>query len=200
MKLTWRRPNDRRRSGESASWGYWWAYGVECSSRLRKVAAACADFVLPPLCVACNVPLASHDALCPGCWSQIDFIRPPLCDRLGLPMPFDTGGVMISAMAAADPPDFDRARAVARFDGIMRALIHDLKFRDRHYSKRCSGDGWRKRVRSCSPRGFSCPYRLRGSADHRRFNQAAILANEIARQNRHHGPLALQRRRTPRPR
>ena len=46
---------------------------------------------------------------------------------------------MISATAAADPPDYDRARAVARFDGVMRALVHDLKFRDRHDSRRLFG-------------------------------------------------------------
>ena len=46
---------------------------------------------------------------------------------------------MISAAAAADPPDYDRARAVARFDGVMRELVHDLKFRDRHDARRLFG-------------------------------------------------------------
>ncbi len=170
-------------------------------SGLRKVAAACADFVLPPLCVACHVPLASHDALCPACWSKVDFIRPPLCDRLGLPMPFDTGGVMISAIAAADPPDYDRARAVARYDGIMRALIHDLKFRDRHDSRRLLGR-WLAEAGAELLAGADILVpvpltRMRLIA--RRFNQAAILANEVTRRTGLLSfPLALQRtRRTP---
>jgi hypothetical protein len=41
-------------------------------------------------------------------------------------MPFNTGGPMISAAAAADPPDYGCARAVARFDKVMRELVHAL--------------------------------------------------------------------------
>ena len=46
---------------------------------------------------------------------------------------------MISAPAAAEPPDYDRARAVARYYGVMRALVHDLKFHDRHDARRLFG-------------------------------------------------------------
>jgi len=46
---------------------------------------------------------------------------------------------MVSAAAEADPPDYDRARAVARYDGVMRELVHDLKFRDRHDARRVFG-------------------------------------------------------------
>jgi hypothetical protein len=98
---------------------------------LRRAAAAIADVLVPPLCLSCHGRLSTHDALCPSCWSGIDFIRAPLCDRLGLPMPYDTGGRVVSAAAAADPPAYDRARAVARFEGVMRTLVHDLKFHDR---------------------------------------------------------------------
>lgn len=46
---------------------------------------------------------------------------------------------MISAAAAADPRDYDRAHAVASFQGVMRELVHDLKFRDRHDARRLLG-------------------------------------------------------------
>ncbi len=94
---------------------------------------------MPPVCLACREPLAGHDALCPVCWSGVDFIRPPLCDRLGLPMPFDAGGVMVSAAAVADPPPYGRARAVAAYSGQMRELVHALKFNDRHDVRRLFG-------------------------------------------------------------
>ncbi len=121
---------------------------------LRRIWRAGLDVILPPLCLNCQTRLADHDALCPDCWRRIDFIRPPLCDRLGLPMPYDTGGTMISAAAAADPPPYDRARAVARYDGVMRELIHDFKFRDTHDAPasvwplaNTSRDGTRRRCR-----------------------------------------------------
>jgi ComF family protein len=165
---------------------------------LRRTAGAIADLIMPPLCLSCHAPLTSHDALCPRCWAQIDFIRPPLCDRLGLPMPFDTGGTMVSAAAAADPPDFDRARAVARFDGVMRELTHDLKFRDRHDARRLFGR-WLAEAGAELLAGADVivpipltRWRLFG----RRFNQAAILAHEVSRLTGiDSDPLALQRTR-----
>lgn len=169
---------------------------------LRRVAGTIADLVMPPLCLTCHAPLTSHHSLCPTCWSQIDFIREPLCDRLGLPMPFDAGGTMVSAAAIADPPEYDRARAVARFDGVMRELVHDLKFRDRHDARRLfrrwlAGAG----AELLEDADVIVPvpltrWRLLG----RRFNQAAILADEIAGEKGvRMEPLALLRTRRTRP-
>lgn len=95
-----------------------------------------ADMLIPAVCVACNTPLAAHDTLCPACWQDVDFIRPPLCDRLGIPLPFDTGGAMVSAKALAEPPPYGRARAIARYSGVMRELIHGLKYGDQHHAVR----------------------------------------------------------------
>ncbi len=175
---------------------------VRSAESLRRAAAALADLIMPPLCLACHTPLASHDALCPHCWGRIDFIRPPLCDRLGLPMPFDTGGTMISAAAAADPPDYDRARAVARFEGVMRELVHDLKFRDRHDARRLLGR-WLVEAGAdlMSDADVVVPVPLpRGRLFRRRFNQSAILGQEVARLACiEFAPLALVRTRKTRP-
>ncbi len=153
------------------------------SAIVARAAGAVADFLLPPACLACQRPLSSHDAICAGCWSKIDFIRAPLCDRLGIPLPFDIGGPMISAAAEADPPDFDRARAVARFDGVMRELVHDLKFRDRHDSRRLFGR-WLAEAGTelLADADIVLPVPLtRGRLLARRFNQSAVLAQEVAR-------------------
>jgi len=169
---------------------------------LRRAAAALADLIMPPLCPACHKPLASHDALCPRCWGKIDFIRPPLCDRLGLPMPYDTGGTMISAAAAADPPDYDRAGAVAHFEGVMRELVHDLKFRDRHDARRLLGR-WLAEAGAelLIDADVIVPVPLpRSRLLRRRFNQSAILGLEVAQLARvGFAPLALVRTRKTRP-
>ena len=106
---------------------------------VMAVARAAVDLVVPPLCLACRKPLGTHDALCPQCWRQIRFIGAPLCDRLGIPMPFDTGTQTVSAAALANPPDYDRARAVAHFGPVMRNLIHGFKYADRHDARRLFG-------------------------------------------------------------
>ncbi len=169
---------------------------------LRRMAGAVADLVMPPLCLSCHAPLTSHDALCPACWAKVDFIRAPLCDRLGLPMPFETGGTMVSAAAIADPPEYDRARAVARFDDVMRDLVHDLKFRDRHDARRLFGR-WLVEAGAelLTSADVIVPVPLtRWRLFGRRFNQAAILADELARATRIPAePLALLRTRRTQP-
>jgi ComF family protein len=166
---------------------------------IQSALTAAADFVIPPLCLACREPVATHDVLCPECWSGIDFIRPPLCDRLGLPMPFDAGGIMISAAAVADPPPFARARAVACYGGVMRELVHDLKFRDRHDARRLFGR-WLAETGAelLADAEVVVPVPLgRWRMLARRFNQAAILAHEVARlEGLDFQPMALSRTRT----
>jgi ComF family protein len=142
-----------------------------------------ADLVLPPICLNCHEPLASHGALCAGCWQRIDFIRAPLCDRLGLPLPYASGEVMLSTAAMRRTPDYGRARAVARFDGVMRELIHCLKYSDRH-----------ELLTLFAPMLRGAGHELLAHADclipmplhrwrlwSRRFNQAALLALRLGR-------------------
>jgi len=53
----------------------------------------------------------------------VRFIERPYCERLGTPFPVDLGVTLLSPAAMADPPVFDRARAVARYDDVARKLV-----------------------------------------------------------------------------
>ena len=157
------------------------------ASRARSSLAAAlrylADTIVPPLCLSCREPLAVKDAICPVCWRAVDFIRPPLCDRLGIPLPFDPGGLTISAAAAAAPPDYDRARAVARYDGVMRDMIHALKYSDRHDAVHLFGRWLMESGRDLlGDAELLVPVPLnRFRLLSRRFNQSALLAHELSR-------------------
>ena len=156
---------------------------LQIGQRLRRAIADLGDLIAPPVCLACREPMTVHDTLCPDCWTGIDFIRPPLCDRLGLPLPFDAGGVTVSAAALANPPVYDRARAVAHYSGLMRRLIHDLKFHDRDDLVRLLG-GWLTEAGKDLLTGADLlvPVPLsRWRLLRRRFNQAARLAQEVSR-------------------
>jgi ComF family protein len=62
----------------------------------------------------------------------VPFIERPYCERLGTPFVADLGvGPLLSPGAIADPPVFERARAVARYEGAARDLVHRLKYNDR---------------------------------------------------------------------
>lgn len=175
--------------------------GRQGGERLAGAARACADFVVPPVCLACQRPLGSHDSLCASCWQRITFIRPPLCDRLGIPLPYDPGGKAISAAAAAHPPLYDRARAVAVYDGVMKDLVHGFKYADRHDARRLLGRWLAETGRELlADADFVVPVPLnRTRLLSRRFNQAAILAREVSRRSGvTYAPQALLRvKRTP---
>ncbi len=159
------------------------------------------DTVTPPVCLACHDPLSTHDTICPACWTKIDFIRAPLCERLGIPLPYDSGAGTLSAQAVAAPPVYGRARAVARYDGVMRQLIHDFKFRDRQDARKLFGR-WLAETGKIlvADADVAVPIPLhRWKLLKRRFNQSAILSAELSRlTGLPNAPLALKRfRRTP---
>ena len=148
-----------------------------------RLASAAVEVLTPPLCVACQGRLGSADSLCAACWSRVGFVRSPMCDRLGIPLPYASGTPAISAAALADPPPWDRARAVAGFGPVMQGLVHGLKYGDQHHGRRLMG-------RWLAQAGAD----LLGDADlivpvplhrwrllTRRFNQAAMLADEVSR-------------------
>ena len=141
------------------------------------------NIIAPAVCLGCHTRLSAHDALCATCWQQVSFITPPLCDRLGLPLPFVSGDTpLISAAAAADPPPYDRARAAAVFDHVVRELIHGFKYTDRHEARRLlarwmTGAG----AEFLSDAELIVPVPMtRWRLIRRQFNHAALLAREIA--------------------
>jgi ComF family protein len=153
----------------------------------RRLGARTLDLVFPPSCLSCRKAVAEHGALCPACWSDIAFIERPYCERLGAPFDQDFGAPgMISLEAAANPPAFHRARAVARYDSEKaRALVHRLKYSDRLELAEPLGR-WMARAGAelLSQADVLTPtplHRLRLAA--RRFNQSAALAAVIARES-----------------
>jgi ComF family protein len=155
------------------------------SAFTQAFAKAALDTLYPPTCLACRAATEAHGALCPRCWSAMRFIERPFCERLGTPFEQDLGEGLLSPQAMADPPVFSRARAVARFeDGPARTLAHRLKYSDRaelarpmaRWMARAGGD-------ILADADLLVPVPLHPlRLWRRRFNQAAALAREVARQ------------------
>ena len=140
------------------------------------------NILLPPLCTACSSAVDSHQNLCAGCWAEVDFISRPYCDVLGVPLPYDPGGVTVSAAALKAQPSYDRARVVARYTGVMRKLIHGVKYSDRLDGQRLYGR-WMKRAASdlIDDVDLLIPVPLsRRRLWLRRFNQAAFLSDALS--------------------
>ena len=150
---------------------------------LSRLARSLSDLVIPPACPGCQMPLIEGNALCPSCWRGVRFIRAPVCDRLGTPLPFDTGEVTVSAAALAAPPDYDRARAVAHHAGLMRRLVAGFKYSERQEARalfaRWMTSAGAELIADCDvivPVPIH-PWRL----FRRGYNQSAVLAQTIGR-------------------
>jgi ComF family protein len=153
-------------------------------SACRHALHGAIGLVYPPSCVACQGATAEAQGLCPACWGGIGFIERPYCERLGTPFAIDLGAGLISPAAMADPPVFARARAVCRFDGTARELVHRLKYGDRLELAITLG---RMMARAghelLAGADLVIPVPLhRTRLWSRRFNQAAALAQVVARQ------------------
>ena len=148
-----------------------------------RLAQALGGLLVPPLCLSCRSRMNTADALCATCWRRVAFITPPLCDRLGIPLPYDTGAVTVSAAALAHPPTFDRARGVAQFDDVMRQLVHALKYGDRLDGVALFGRWLHGAALPLLPGAdLIVPVPLaRWRLWQRRFNQAALLAQALGR-------------------
>src|SRR3546814_21104933 len=91
------------------------------SRRLRPLQRVL-DLVLPPRCLGCSELVERQGTLCVTCWAAIAFVTEPLCRCCGLPFAFDPGrdadavgaGSLFGA-CLAEPPAFERARAVMRY-------------------------------------------------------------------------------------
>jgi ComF family protein len=157
-------------------------YAARLLHAAREAGRAAIDLIYPPGCIACQAATGEPRGLCAACWSGIRFIERPFCERLGTPFQVDLGQPLLSPAAMADPPVFERARAVAEYDGTASLLVHRLKYNDRL-----------ELARSLGAMMVRAGAELLGTADvivpvplhrwrlwRRRFNQAMALAKVVA--------------------
>jgi ComF family protein len=113
----------------------------------------------------------------------VRFIERPFCERLGTPFEVDLGMALLSPGAIADPPVFQRARAVARYDDTARRLVHRLKYGDRLELARALGTMMaRAGAELLADADVIVPVPLhRSRLWWRRFNQAMALAGVVSR-------------------
>jgi ComF family protein len=168
----------------------------DLTAGLIALARGGVNVLLPPHCMACEMPVAASGTLCAQCWGKLRLIERPFCERLGTPFAYDLGEGALSAEAIADPPPFERLRAVAAYDDMARKLVHGLKYGDRQDLARWMAR-WMVRAGGDVVSGADVivPVPLhRRRLWTRRFNQSAMLALVIAgATERPFAPTALRR-------
>lgn len=176
-----------------------WRNGV--GAVLGGLARRLGDTLLPPQCLACRARVEAPGRLCARCWRDVAFIEGAGCAICGYPFGHDQGAGTLCGACLARPPVYDSARAVLRYDDASRALILALKYRDRLEGAASFG-AWMARAGADMLAGADLvvPVPLhRWRLFSRRYNQAALLAQGVARAARLKAVLDLLARTRPTP-
>ncbi|MDD3668684.1 MAG: ComF family protein [Alphaproteobacteria bacterium] len=144
------------------------------------------DFICPPACPMCRAFLRAPNQICPECFKELDFITRPQCAVCGLPFEFDIWEGSLCGACLRKKPRYDVARACLVYDEASKKLILPFKHGDRmelvpllvRLLEQTGGDLIR-RADAVMPVPL---HRLRLMK--RKYNQAALLAQKLARGHR----------------
>jgi ComF family protein len=149
------------------------------------------DLLLPALCLTCDAVVDTPGALCPACFRQTGFITAPCCETCGAPFSRAEAAVgaaqrgRMCADCQDDPPPWGRARAALRYDVQARRLVLPLKYGDRtELAPALAAMMMRAGAELVREAEVIVPVPLhRTRLISRRFNQAALIAAQIARRS-----------------
>jgi ComF family protein len=92
------------------------------------------DFVLPPRCRICGTSTAGLQTpwICQACWLKVAYITPPICQQCGQPLAAPPEGIASALHRCGTcllyPPPYVRARAIGLYQGVLRDIIHAMKY------------------------------------------------------------------------
>ncbi len=150
---------------------------------VRAVPRIALNALLPPRCLACGAGVAATGSLCAACWGDLTFLAPPHCAACGFPFDYDLGAGALCAACSREPPAYDRARAVLRYDETSRGLLLRFKHGDRTEGAPAYGQ-WLSRAGAELVESAEAilPVPLhRWRLFSRRYNQSALLAQALGR-------------------
>ena len=139
----------------------------------------------PSHCAGCGCSVSGDEPLCATCGGSIEKIRPPRCEVCSQPYRGDVP-TFTCPNCHGEAFHFDCAVAVVRSSGVVREMVHRLKYGKELWLGRILA-GWMKeglddlRLKNWQPDALVPvplhPRKLR----EREFNQAEILCSELSR-------------------
>ena len=159
------------------------------------------SYIFPPQCLGCSSLVETDHALCGTCWGQTQFIAGLSCDKCGAPLPGEgDGSAEICDACLTYPRPWDQGRAVLLYKDIGRKLVLALKHGDRTEIAHPAGDWMAVAAEDViRPDTIVVPVPLHWMRLlRRRYNQAALLAQSLARrvQRSYQPELLIRQKRT----
>lgn len=161
------------------------AIGSRLVPGLAQALRATLDVLLPPHCLTCDRPVDAPGQFCIECFRGTAFITEPCCTHCGVPFSYagQGGAERLCPACRAHPAPWGQARAALRYDGRAKRLVLPFKHADRPDLAKAlapmmarAGAALLRRAELIVPVPL---HRRRLFA--RRYNQAALLAQALAR-------------------
>ena len=146
------------------------------------------NLLYPPFCTVCALPTVAGTHLCVGCVAEAAQLRwgaPALCRRCSRPFWGAAPLPEVCAECQHWSPAFDCVVAPCRFGGVVREVVHQLKYDGKRHLRHLVSDWMQEGLSDARlrdpPAEVLVPvplhwwkHRLRG------FNQAEVLAAELS--------------------
>lgn len=143
------------------------------------------DFLFPPACPLCDMPVSVHGQLCPDCWSKFNWISDPKCIKCGYPFPanLDLGNMPLCPVCAAGKCELDWIRSACVYDNASRNAVLPFKHADKIKYAKFMAHAMITALNDINiDADLVMPVPLaRQRLFHRGYNQATLLAQPIAR-------------------
>ena len=148
---------------------------------LSQVLGPVVDLVFPPRCPLCGEGLAAHGGLCGACWGELVLPGEPSCALCQRPFGGNIAHESICAPCLAEPPRHDGIAAGTLYNDASRKLVLAFKHGHRIALAPMMARLILPRLAAVSDDWLVVPVPLhRWRLWRRGFNQAALLAREIA--------------------
>ncbi|OOL19830.1 hypothetical protein AL01_02395 [Bombella intestini] len=156
-------------------------------SRGKQLGRNVLDWLIPPSCVSCGAEIAVHGGfLCGSCFAGLRFVHAPFCDVCAVPITQEEMAERGALCKECEirPPAWHRGRAAFLYEGQARTLLMGLKYGGRteraaalaSFMAQAGDDLLMSRAVVLVP----VPVH-RGRLWQRGYNQAALIANHLAR-------------------
>ncbi|MDE8650681.1 ComF family protein [Novosphingobium album (ex Liu et al. 2023)] len=149
---------------------------------VARALAPVIDLVFPPRCPLCGEAIAAQTGLCGGCWNALAIPGAPACALCGRPFGDGVPDGATCAPCLAEPPRHDGIVASTLYNEASRKLVLALKHGNRIALAPMMARLIAARLPPLGHETLVVPVPLhRWRLWRRGYNQAALLAQEIAR-------------------
>ena len=154
---------------------------------MNNMLGAIVDWIYPPICISCKsiIPINEkdnvHGCVCSHCNHLFVPIKLPVCEKCGSPV--SDINIKSCSLCFKKTLHFTCNRSTFDYDGIIRDILHDMKFRSRKQTAKGCGAIWAQKLDEEYLDGVDIlvPIPLHKKKERERgFNQALVMAKSLS--------------------